>query len=136
MELSGNNFSARTVVESFRLSKDVVSVLSYGQRLITRLTDKGKLGSARNLRCTLSSFAEFLHGRDIAFSLLDEVVVGEYADWLAKRGITSNSSSFYMRNLRAVYNRAVREEKISQTYPFAMSIQASIRQPSVRLMKK
>lgn len=118
LELSGNNFSARTVVESFRLSKDVVSVLSYGQRLITRLTDKGKLGSARNLRCTLSSFAEFLHGRDIAFSLLDEVVVGEYADWLAKRGITSNSSSFYMRNLRAVYNRAVREEKISQTYPF------------------
>lgn len=45
-------------------------------------------------------------------------MVGEYADWLAKRGITSNSSSFYMRNLRSVYNRAVREEGIEQTFPF------------------
>lgn len=76
------------------------------------------MGTARNLRSTLTSFTEFLHGRDIAFSLLDEVVIGEYADWLAKRGITSNSSSFYMRNLRSVYNRAVREEGIKQTFPF------------------
>lgn len=118
LELSGKDFSARTVVEYFCSSRKVVSVLSYGQRLISRLTEKGKLGTARNLRSTLSSFTEFLHGRDIAFSLFDEVVIGEYADWLAKRGITSNSSSFYMRNLRSVYNRAVREEGIKQTFPF------------------
>lgn len=118
LELSGEDFSARTVVEYFCSSRKVVSVLSYGQHLISRLTEKGKLGSARNLRCTLSSFADFLHGKDIALSMLDEVVVGEYADWLAKRGITSNSSSFYMRNLRSVYNRAVREEGIEQTFPF------------------
>lgn len=118
LELSGGDFSARTVVEYFCSSRKVVSVLSYGQHLISRLTEKGKLGTARNLRSTLSSFTEFLHGRDIAFSLFDEVVIGEYADWLAKRGITSNSSSFYMRNLRSVYNRAVREEGIKQTFPF------------------
>lgn len=118
LELSGGDFSARTVVEYFCSSRKVVSVLSYGQHLISRLTEKGKLGTARNLRSTLTSFTEFLHGRDIAFSLLDEVVIGEYADWLAKRGITSNSSSFYMRNLRSVYNRAVREEGIEQTFPF------------------
>ena len=118
LELSGEDFSARTVVEYFCSSRKVVSVLSYGQHLISRLTEKGKLGSARNLRCTLSSFADFLHGKDIALSMLNEVVVGEYADWLAKRGITSNSSSFYMRNLRSVYNRAVREEGIEQTFPF------------------
>lgn len=118
LELSGGDFSARTVVEYFCSSRKVVSVLSYGQHLISRLTEKGKLGTARNLRSTLTSFTEFLHGRDIALSMLDEVVVGEYADWLAKRGITSNSSSFYMRNLRSVYNRAVREEGIEQTFPF------------------
>lgn len=118
LELSGEDFTARTIVEKFQSSRNVTSVLSYGQVLIARLTEKGKLGSARNLRCTLSSFADFLHGKDIALSMLDEVVVGEYADWLAKRGITSNSSSFYMRNLRSVYNRAVREEGIEQTFPF------------------
>lgn len=118
LEMSGDDFSTRTVVEIFQSSRNAVSILSYGRLLIARMAGNGKLGSARNLRCTLSSFAEFLHGRDIAFSMLDEVVVGEYADWLSKRGITSNSSSFYMRNLRSVYNRAVREEGVVQTFPF------------------
>lgn len=118
LEMSGDDFSARTVVEIFQSSRNAVSILSYGRLLIARMAGNGKLGSARNLRCTLSSFAEFLHGRDIVFSMLDEVVVGEYADWLSKRGITSNSSSFYMRNLRSVYNRAVREEGVVQTFPF------------------
>lgn len=118
LELCGGDFNLRTVVEIFQSSRNVISVLSYGNHLISRMTAKGKLGSARNLRCTLSSFSEFLQGKDIAFSSLDELVVGEYADWLEKRGITSNSLSFYMRNLRALYNRAVREEGVMQTFPF------------------
>lgn len=118
LELCGSDFSTRTIVEIFQSSRNILSVLSYGHQLIAHMKARGKLGSARNLRCTLSSFSEFLHGKDIAFSLLDELVVGEYAAWLEKRGITSNSLSFYMRNLRAVYNRAVREEGVMQTFPF------------------
>lgn len=118
LELSGSEFTSRTVIEHFQSSRHAISVLAYGHQLELRLAGKGKLGTARNLRCTLASFSEFLHGRDILFPLLDEIVIGEYADWLARRGITSNSSSFYMRNLRAIFNKAVREEGVLQTFPF------------------
>lgn len=118
LELSGRDFNVQSVITCFRSSRNDISVLAYGQSLITHLVFRGKLGSARNLRSTFSSFSGFLGGKDVAFSLVDEALIGAYADWLAGRGITSNSSSFYMRNLRAVYNKAVREAGVVQTYPF------------------
>ena len=41
-----------------------------------------------------------------------------YEAWLHGKGITKNSSSFYMRILRAVYNRAVEKELTSNRNPF------------------
>lgn len=118
LESSGRAFRTRDIVAKFQDSRSKLFVLAYGDRLIKRLIVKGRLGSARNLSCTLSSFSAFLGGKDIPFSLLNELLVGEYADWLSRRGLIPNSSSFYMRNLRSVYNKAVLEEGISQSFPF------------------
>ena len=41
-----------------------------------------------------------------------------YEAWLSNRGLSKNSSSFYMRILRAVYNRAVEKELTSNRNPF------------------
>lgn len=117
-ESSGKTFRTGDIVTQFLASRSTLFVLAYGDRLTKRLIARGRLGSARNLRCTLSSFSAFLGGKDIPFSLLNELLVGEYADWLSVRGLTSNSSSFYMRNLRSVYNKAIREEGVAQTFPF------------------
>lgn len=57
-------------------------------------------------------------GRDIPFSLVDERLVGQYDDWLRRRGVVRNTVSFYMRILRAVYNRAVKEDVVPQADPF------------------
>lgn len=117
-EVSGKSFRTQDVIRNFLASRGSLLVLAYGQGLVRSLVVKGKLGSARNLRCALSSFTRFLGGKDVPFSLFNESLVGEYAEWLASRGITPNSSSFYMRNLRSVYNRAVREKGVLQTFPF------------------
>ena len=42
----------------------------------------------------------------------------EYEAYLKARGITMNTISFYMRVLRAVYNRAVEEGATAQRNPF------------------
>lgn len=44
--------------------------------------------------------------------------MGQYDDWLRRRGVVRNTVSFYMRILRAVYNRAVKEDVVPQTDPF------------------
>lgn len=44
--------------------------------------------------------------------------MADYQDWLRRKGISPNTSSCYMRALRAVYNKAVDEGLTRQAYPF------------------
>lgn len=44
--------------------------------------------------------------------------MAEYEVYLKSNGICPNSSSYYMRNLRAMYNRAVEKELVVQRSPF------------------
>lgn len=110
-------YSLRDVVDRFRKSRRS-TVLAYVETQAARLEANGKLGTARNYRRTLGSFSDFLGGRDIPFSLVDERLVGQYDDWLRRRGVVRNTVSFYMRILRAVYNRAVKEDVVPQADPF------------------
>ena len=41
-----------------------------------------------------------------------------YESWLKGNGLCPNSTSYYMRNLRAIYNRAVEQGLVQQQYPF------------------
>lgn len=41
-----------------------------------------------------------------------------YEAYLKRNGVSPNTSSFYMRNLRAVYNRAVEKGLVEQKFPF------------------
>ena len=53
--------------------------------------------------------------------MLDSIsseLIEAYEVYLKKRGIVSNTISFYMRILRAVYNRAVDDGIVVQTNPF------------------
>lgn len=110
-------YSLRDIVCRFRESRRI-TVFAYVEMQAARLEANGKLGTARNYRRALGSFSDFLGGRDIPFSLLDERLVGRYDDWLRRRGVVRNTVSFYMRILRAVYNKAVKEDIVPQADPF------------------
>ena len=105
------------VVGRFR-SSERFTVFAFVEKQIACLRADGKLGTARNYRRTLNSFSGFLNGADIPVSLLDERLVGRYNDWLQRRRIVRNTVSFYMRVLRAVFNKAVREGIVPQSSPF------------------
>lgn len=109
--------SLRDIAEQFRVSRSI-TVLAYVEMLAAGLAADGKLGTARNYRRTLNSFSDFLGGRDIPFSLFDERLVGRYDDWLRRRKIVRNTVSFYMRVLRAVFNKAVKEDIVLPAQPF------------------
>lgn len=109
-----------TIKAKFRKSKAVRSrtyVLEYMERSAAELDSCGKFGTARNYRRAINSFSAFL-GRDIPIERLNESVVAEYDEWLRRRNIVRNTVSFYMRVLRSIYNRAVKQCLVKQTFPF------------------
>ena len=119
MESAAKSYTLGQVVDSFhRLSCASATFLHYFEEQIVRLQKTDKLGTARNYRRTYNSFTTFLKERRIGFRELDEPLIMEYNGWLLHRKIVRNTVSFYMRILRAVYNKAVNQNIVMQSFPF------------------
>lgn len=116
--LEGRTYTVDDVVDRFRTLQQGTSVLSFLGGQIARLKAENRLGTARNYSRALNSFSAFL-GDDIPFAALSEQLVEEYSAYLMRRGVVRNTVSFYMRILRSVYNKAVRQRLAEQTFPFA-----------------
>ena len=94
------------------------SLTVFMQRIIKQKQKLGRTCTARNYQSTLRSFMRFRGGKDLALRELNEEMVQAYEAWLIDNGVRRNTSSFYMRILRAVYNRAVKKKLIRQRFPF------------------
>lgn len=88
------------------------------QTQIERLKAANRLGTAKNYEKTMHSLKAFLGNVRLPLSALTEQVISDYNAFLVQRGLVRNSVSFYMRVLRAVYNKAVRQKLIEQQHPF------------------
>ena len=119
LTLERRPYTADEIVARFRTPHRDVSVLAFLRGQIARLTSEGRLGTARNYTRTLNSFSAFLGGTDLPFAAFTEPLVEEYNAYLVRRGVVRNTVSFYMRILRAVYNRAVRQRLTEQSFPFS-----------------
>lgn len=86
--------------------------------IIERKARLGRNGTSKNYSATLNSFLKFMHGSDVSFSRITPDLIEEYGAWLMMRRVSTNSISFYMRNLRAVYNMAVEAGLVIDRRPF------------------
>ena len=98
--------------------KGTVKVLEFMENQICMMRNANRLGTAYNYEKTKKNLTEFLEGVDIPFTKVDEQFISEYNAFLIRRGMVRNSVSFYMRILRAVYNKAVRQKLVEHSYPF------------------
>ena len=118
LERSDTGYTADKVVEVFSSPADCGGFLSFARQLIQELKKIGKRRTAETYTTALNSFLRFRGERDLLFEEVDSNLMVEYETFLKGINVCPNSSSFYMRNLRAIYNRAVERELTVQRYPF------------------
>lgn len=66
----------------------------------------------------MNSFGRFRRENELLWEEVDSDLMVEYETYLKSRGVCPNTSSYYMRGLRAIYNRAVEKGKTVQREPF------------------
>lgn len=88
------------------------------QNEIARQKELGKMRMSETYTSALNSFKLFRNGKDLPLSRVDSSLMVSYECYLKARGVSPNTSSFYLRNLRAVYNRAVEQGLTLQRFPF------------------
>ena len=118
LDSSGMDYSVEDIISRYKLPQSHILVLEYMRTQIEQLRATNRLGTAKNYEKTMCSFAEFLGDVHLPLSALTEQVITDYNAFLVQRGLVRNSVSFYMRVLRAIYNKAVRQKLIEQQHPF------------------
>lgn len=88
------------------------------RQTIEYLRHIGKTRTSETYTCTLNSFMRFRKETDIALDEINTELMLAYEAWLKEQEVCMNTVSFYMRILRAVYNRAVEKGITPQRYPF------------------
>lgn len=118
LDKAGSDYSVEKVIDLFNEPKNDDDFIAFAQRLINRLKQVGKRQTADTYTTVLNSFKRFRKEQDLPLDDVDSALVMEYETWLKENGICKNTVSFYMRNLRAIYNRAVEKELTTQRFPF------------------
>lgn len=118
LESSGGDFVADDIVDRFSDPERRIDFLHFMRNRIRQLKATGNLGTARNYHYASESFSAYLNGIDLPVFAFSEDIVEGYNEYLLRRGVVRNTVSFYMRILRAVYNRAVQRRLVEQTFPF------------------
>ena len=115
---SGVTYSVGDIIKRYKSPECHVFVLDFMKNQIRLMRNANRLGTALNYEKTMKNFAEFLGGVNLPFSAMTEQLIADYNAFLVQRGMVRNSISFYMRIMRAVYNKALRQKLVEQSHPF------------------
>ena len=86
--------------------------IAYANREADRKRAMGRIGVANNYVCAARRFQAFLASRgkkDVSFKKMNPLLMADFQEWLHVQGCQRNTSATYLRSLRAVYGRAVKE---------------------------
>lgn len=111
-------FVTDDIVMRFYDNRQEQSFNAYIHQQVARLKHLGKIRTSETYTAALRSFSGFMNDKDALFEHLNSDLFVEYEVYLKGKGNTPNTISFYMRILKAVYNRAVEDGLVEQQHPF------------------
>ena len=119
LDHSRKEYKAEDVLKRF-LKKEQSNVFAvFAETLIDKKREEGHRSLATKYQSSLNSLIRFLKGRLLTFEDMDSSLMLSYENYLKDLGRCPNTTSFYMRNLRAIYNQAVEQGLTPQNHPFA-----------------
>ncbi len=105
-----------------KLKKQVIInplVMDYFDTFVNRLVKAGQIKNAEVYKDTKRNLSHFIGAKKIHFSDIDVQFVNSFEEFLNSNGKGGNTIYIYLRTLRALINKAIKEEVCSEKYyPF------------------
>lgn len=118
LDIERRRFTADDVITMFHKLTKESSLFTFMHGVIAQLKQLGKIRTSETYTATLKSFMAFREKQDVPLDGISSDLMLLYEAHLKARDVSMNTISFYMRNLRAVYNRAVEKGLTPQNNPF------------------
>ena len=118
LEHTGESYTAGDVAARYLTPPDAGGFLSFARSLAGQLRQIGKIRTSERYTTVLNSFGRFRRDVEVPWDEVDSDLMVRYENFLKAAGACPNTTSYYMRGLRAIYNRAVEKELTMQRSPF------------------
>ena len=107
-------------METNRQKKCMVKkdLFCYAEREMKQLADIRKASTVRNYMTALNALAQYLGRRSLPLDDIDRQLMQDFEQWLQHHGKCRNTSSAYLRSLKALFNRAVDAGLTAERNPF------------------
>ncbi len=118
LDEGNREYTAEDVVREYQSVSEGDSFFRFMESVILRHEQLNRKGTAKNYHAALESFRRFRLDEGVDLEDMDGTLMEDYEAWLHANRLAPNSVSFYMRILRAVYNRAVERGLTQDRKPF------------------
>lgn len=118
LDNKASTYTAQDVGSMFFTPVTILGVGSFIRNLINELKKIGKESAAKRLDKILNSLLRYTDGNEVIWKDLTSTFILGYETFMIKRGLCRNSTSFYMRNLRSIVNRAIGQGIEVPSHPF------------------
>lgn len=123
---SDTAFSFEVFETKFLRKEQQHNLASYFDKWITIFTEEGRIGTASPYKTTINSIMQFCsyskrhNSSKLKLTSIDYRFLSEFEHWLrVHRNCKDTTISVYMRTLRSILNKAIKEKLItSDSYPF------------------
>lgn len=106
---SNKAFTTDDIVYEFKGLTSEITLFNYMRNMVDMFWRRGQYRTSETYSSTLNSFSEFRNGIDLYFEDINTDLLLAYEYYLKSKSLSPNTISFYMKRLRAVYNKAVDE---------------------------
>lgn len=118
LERTGDDYTAEDVLKHYLTPSGGKGFISFAREVIRQMGQIGKPRTAERYTAVVRSFERFCGENDVFLDEVDSDLMVRYENFLKASGVCPNTTSYYMRGLRAIYNRAVEKGLTVQCSPF------------------
>ncbi|WP_251621837.1 site-specific integrase [Odoribacter lunatus] len=118
-ELTRAIYTIDDIVKGYYKKSSIVPMYDYINDIILSLERIGKNGNSNVYRETLERLKKFSNKENLTFGEVDYGFLKNFESYLLGRGCKINTVSFYLRTIRSVFNKAIKDGLIEEEYyPF------------------
>ena len=112
-------FTVSDVSRRYRMRNDMSNFFVYAESKIVEMRNEGRNGTASNYLSAINAFADYLGSREISLNDLTRSTIEGFMNWQKQQGNNPNTVVFYVKQLRAIYNKADDDGYVHAVYsPF------------------
>lgn len=119
LESTTTFYTVDDILNVYQKKTSFVSVFNYIKEIIDALDRVGKNGNSNVYRGTMGILQKYSKGRDLTFEEINYSFLRNFEAHLQARGSKVNTISFYLRTIRSIFNRAIKDGVVREEhYPF------------------